>query len=391
MTETEPGASRGARWRGALAGLVPTAAIVLLFAASGTSATPGEVAVSLAAFGAIATIAGFLAGLRAQRSRGLLAGAFAYALALLVTNFAAGMIQATWETWTAQGLDPLAIVTAIGGRAAYGFISTAYLIVPALVAGVAWTFAVRGLERLTGARPPSTPAAGRATRDPRRLGLGAAGIIVGYALVVAAVSAGARGGLGEFSPPEVIPRPVLLAVLGTLAAAVGAIGAMRRSRPVLVAAGIVCLAQSFIAFSGITIPFIVPAFLLLGLGAEPGEDRTPARAVVGGVLVLVLGLAAWVAPFALTETSCWVARSGAGGGVVYAPIPVPAGMTSGSEGSISGEGRLELGDLASGCDGGQLTAQGAGLAAIFGIGAVAMAGLSAIQPAKRRVVPEPIA
>ena len=60
--------------------------------------------------------------------------------------------------------------------------------------------------------------------------------------------------------------------------------------------------------------------------------------MVGGVLVIALGFAAWVAPFALTETSCWVARAGADGTPIYAPIPVPAGADSGG-----GSGHVELG------------------------------------------------
>ena len=69
---------------------------------------------------------------------------------------------------------------------------------------VAWT-----LERqaLTPAEPDRRPA-----RDPRRLGLGAAGIIAGYALFVAAISAGLVGDLvgDDLGPPEVVPRPILL-------------------------------------------------------------------------------------------------------------------------------------------------------------------------------------
>ena len=107
-------------------------------------------------------------------------------------------------------------------------------------------------------------------RDPRRLGLAAAAIIAGYALVVAAISANATA--GELRPPEVVPSPIRLALLFLLPAAIGAIGAMRRSRPMLVAAGVLCLAQSFVAFSGVTIPFLVPAIVLLALGARNDDD-----------------------------------------------------------------------------------------------------------------------
>jgi hypothetical protein len=160
-----------------------------------------------------------------------------------------------------------------------------------------------------------------------------------------------------------------------LPAVIAAIGAIRRSRPVLIAAALLCLAQSLVAFSGVTIPFVVPAFLLLALGGSGSEDGAPRRALLGGVLVVVLGLGAWAAALALTETTCWVARTGADGSVVYTSIPVPESMTSGAN-SGSGEFRLELGDLASGCDGGELTLLGAGVAGLFGIGAVVVAALA---------------
>ena len=126
-------------------------------------------------------------------------------------------------------------------------------------------------------------------------------------------------------------------------AAIAAIGAIRRSHLLLIAAGTLAIfPQSVIAFSGITLPFLVPAFLLLALGAEGRETRLPGRALLGGLLVIVLGVAAWVAPFALSETACWVARQASDGTVVYSPIPVSDTLSVGA------------GEIASGCDGGTL-------------------------------------
>jgi hypothetical protein len=216
---------------------------------------------------------------------------------------------------------------------------------------------------------------------PRRLGLGAAGIIAGYALFLAAISAGLVGDLGSdgFGPPETVPLPILLGALLLLPAAVAVIGSVRRSPPILVAAGVLCLAQSFVSFSGVSIPFVVPAFLLLAIGASAASAEVPRRAMVGGVLVVALGFAAWVAPFAMTETSCWVARVGSDGTPIYAPIPVPAGADFGA-----GGGHVELGvqpgEIGTGCDGGTLTLRGAALAGVFGIGAVAMAALASMTP-----------
>ncbi len=215
-----------------------------------------------------------------------------------------------------------------------------------------------------------TPAVRTQPRDPRRLGLGAAGIIAGYALFVGSISAGWIGDLGAdgFRPPQAALRPLVLVGLFLLPAFVATIGAVRRSRPLLIAAGVLTLGQSFIAFSGITIPFVVPAFLLIALGAVGGGMPAPRRAVIGALAVVALGIGAWVVPFALSETTCWIARSRPGGTVVYSNVPVTDTFTLGS------------GELAGGCDGGAMTAQGAALAVVLAVGAVGMAVLSSTPP-----------
>jgi hypothetical protein len=170
-----------------------------------------------------------------------------------------------------------------------------------------------------------------------------------------------------------VPTPVRLAAMFLLPAVIAAIGAIRRSRALLIAAGVLCLAQSFVAFSGVTIPFVVPAILLLAIGAGGGgQSENPVRERVGGVAVVILGLAMWVAPYALAETACWVARPGPDGSVVYSSIPVTDTVT------------LAPTDLGSGCDGGTITLQGAALGAVFGIGAVAIAVASAPASTDRR-------
>ena len=102
-----------------------------------------------------------------------------------------------------------------------------------------------------GPSPGTRPAAAR---------LAAAGIIAGYALFVAAISAGLVGDLvgDDLGPPEVVPRPILLGGLLMVPAFIAAIGALRRSHPILIAAGVLCLAQSFVSFAGVSLPFLVP-------------------------------------------------------------------------------------------------------------------------------------
>ncbi len=205
----------------------------------------------------------------------------------------------------------------------------------------------------------------RPGRDPRRLGLGAAAIIAGYALVVAAIFANATV-TDELRPPEVVPSPIRLALLFLLPAVVAAVGAILQSRPILIAAGVLCLAQSFVAFSGVTIPFVVPAIVLIALGARDDGTGSSRRAKVGGVIVVLLGFAMWVAPFTATQTTCWVAETGSDGAIVYRQVP--AAESLGPAG------------VAAGCGGGVVTVYGVALAAVSWIGAVAVAAFASSAP-----------
>jgi len=211
----------------------------------------------------------------------------------------------------------------------------------------------------------------------RRRGLEAAAIIAAYSIVVGAISAVAGGaGPGEFSPPETVPRPIFLVILLMVPAAVAAIGAIGLSRPVLIAAGILCLAQSFLAFSGVTIPFVVPAFLLVAVGSSARAIDTSWRAAIAGIFIVFLGVAALVAPFALTQTTCWVARAGPDGSVIYTQTPA----------TNTDSGTLNLGDLGSGCGSGQLTVEGVGLAVVLGIAAI---GVAAVASDRRALAGDP--
>jgi hypothetical protein len=242
----------------------------------------------------------------------------------------------------------------------------------ALPITVAWT-----LDRR--ARGPATTDEAIADHSARnvRMGLGAAALIAVGALFVGAISAGVGGLAGgeDFSPPETVPRPLLLVGLFLVPAALTVIGTLRRSGSVLVAAGLLCLAQSII--SVVALPFAAVALVVFALGAEALAIKASWRGALGAVFVVVLGIAAWVAPFALTETSCWVARAGADGAVVYDRTTVPGNADGGSD-IGGGQSQLNPGDLSAGCGSGQMTIEGAGLAAIFGIGAVALAALASM-------------
>lgn len=303
--------------------------------------------------GAVLTAAGgFGIGLATLAVARSMARGFAVALAVAAgaSLLIAMPLAAIYATGTFTGAVWLGIDTMArlhGGLNALGF---------ALPVIVAWT-----LDRR--ARAPIAPRADARTRaDPRRLGLGAAAIAAGYAGVVGIISFAA--GANDPGPPEVVPRPVVLALLLMLPAAIAAIGAWRRSGPLLIAAGVLCLAQAFIAFSGVTLPFVVPAILLLALGGRATAVPHPRRSALGALVVVALGVGSWFAFLGTTEEVCWVARTGSNGELVYSQIPVTDTFTMGID------------DVASGCDGGALSTRGVVLASILAIGAIVIAELS---------------
>jgi hypothetical protein len=211
----------------------------------------------------------------------------------------------------------------------------------------------------------------------RRLGYVLAAAIAALAVVVAAFPLIQAGGAPEFSGPSLVPRPVIIGLLLGLPAALAAIATLRGSRPIFLTAGVLCLLQSIVgAFSGVTLGFVIPGVLLVALGLErtPASptSRTSARAWLATLSVVGLGIAAWVAPFATSETVCWVASMGPDGAAVYRRIPESETLTVG------------LNDIASGCDGGSFTLEGLLLAGFLGVGALAMAGLAAGEGRKPR-------
>lgn len=210
----------------------------------------------------------------------------------------------------------------------------------------------------------------------RRMGLLVSTAILALAVVIAALPylhgpAGLTGG----DALSIVPRPVVIAVLLAMPAAIGLIASLRDARPLFIAAGVLCLLQSFVAFSLVTLGFLVPALVLLSLGgAARGSAGRPTqtRGRVGAALVIGLGIAAWIVPVARAETVCWLARTGPQGSTVYERVPLTDTIALGP------------GVIAGGCDGGAFTPEGVTIGAILAIGAIALAWLaSATSPATR--------
>lgn len=251
----------------------------------------------------------------------------------------------------------------------------------------------------------------------RGIGLLAAGFAAGCALLLGLVASAA----GSTGVPGEIPRGIVLASLLGAPAVIGGLGAVSGRRVLLIAAGILCLCLSVLAFSGVTLILLVPALLFLrasvsdvavprarkpsnplrllglfalavpvallavsrlgifgllplvafgGLAAGLGRSgalRARPKDALTGVVVIGLVIGATFAAFAFTQTVCWNARQ-TPTGLVYERIPV-----SDESGPIGGN----TGIVASGCSSGEPTIEGAALAGVLLIGSVAISALAA--------------
>jgi hypothetical protein len=243
-------------------------------------------------------------------------------------------------------------------------------------------------------------------------------------LILAAVLGGiASGGSAFPNPPEVVPRGIAIGLLYAAPGVVGAIGAIGGRRSVLAAASFASAIGSVVAFSGVTVIFLVPA-LLFAAAAGAAEARPATRSIstrqvwrlaafaivavpvvvlatltLGifvipaiALLVLVIEIARGAAPaslgdrltglgigavvgglvigsgwflFSMTETRCWAAYQ-TPSGIEYRTVPeVESGMI-----------QLGRSEIAGGCDSGELTPRGAALAAVLAGGAIGVALLA---------------
>ena len=236
---------------------------------------------------------------------------------------------------------------------------------------------------------------------------------------VAILAIGWSNGVDEplYARSRALFSVALLAAPGVI----GLVGALTRRRAVLAAAGVLCLCQSVVAFSGVTLVFLLPAigFLRAATGdpddtGPAAESRRPARralfvlaavaavpialavvftmGVLGVVLLVIIGVVAssrssrraappyaphevlrgvtivalvvgaWTVSLAMTETGCWVGHA-APGGIAWEQIPPTDALT------------LEPADVASTCASGLPTPLAIGLATAMVIAAIGVAAL----------------
>lgn len=176
----------------------------------------------------------------------------------------------------------------------------------------------------------------------RRLIAATAFSIVVVATIIATYAAISDDDLmADLRRPPRVPAPLVTAVFFAMPGAIAAVGALRRSNLVVVIAGVCALLQSFIAFSGVTFGFILPAVVLIYLGAhDQGSGATSPRRrdYAMGILPIAFLIAAWAVVLGNTETTCWIASAVPDEGIVYRTIP------------DTGSFELGVDDLGGSCD-----------------------------------------
>lgn len=252
-----------------------------------------------------------------------------------------------------------------------------------------------------------------------RLGWLASGATIAFAITLR-LMADRPGDLP--GPPDTGARTAMVYLLLATPGVVGLVGVIGRRRVLHVAAGLLCMLQAVIAFSGVTLVFLVPALLFLraGLGGRTAPDRRaidarrlvalsavavpvallivawagvigvlvltaigsvgavvsgghlPARPVrpirrsdaIAAAAIVALVVGAWVSLFTLTEEVCWIASPAPDGSLTYRRIPVTNTIS------------LRSTEVAGGCDSGVPTIEGLGISAVLAIGAVGVGFLA---------------
>lgn len=226
---------------------------------------------------------------------------------------------------------------------------------------------------------------------------------------------------GVDEPPHAKSRALVSVALLAAPGVIGLVGALTRRRTVLAAAGVLCLCQSVVAFSGVTLVFLLPAigFLRAATG-DPDDTRSAAgprrpapralfvlaaiaavpialavvftigilgvvllviiggvaswrssrrttrphapHEVLRGVAIVALVVGAWIASLAMTETGCWVGHAAAGG-IAWEQVAPTDALTLAPSG------------VASTCASGLPTPLAIGLATAMVIAAIGVAAL----------------
>jgi hypothetical protein len=194
------------------------------------------------------------------------------------------------------------------------------------------------------------------------------GRLAGATQITFAVLIGAVASFGF--EPGFLPRGAVLMAIFALPGVIGLIGT-RAGRPaLLVAAGLTSAVGSFIAFSGVTLIFLIPSVLFF-LGAIRFAAGPPASSrvgVIGGLTQLLIAativpllVGAGASAILLTDSGCWTEyMSSSGIRVEMQPY-------------TNGEIGVPPGASSMGCSTGLISPRGVGLAALLGGAAIGLA------------------
>jgi hypothetical protein len=188
-------------------------------------------------------------------------------------------------------------------------------------------------------------------------------------LVFASLLGGVSALAGDGSP-EFLPRGVVLLAVYSLPGIIGLIGVAQRRPALLFAAGATSTVGSVLAFSGVTLIFLVPAILFL-YGAVRLASVAPVAGsgsafgiLAGSVLAAVLTVlmvGAGASALLVTDEQCWTTNQ-TPNGVRYEPVPY-----------TTGEMQVPAGAISFSCSTGVISARGVGFAGVLGAGALALA------------------
>ena len=179
------------------------------------------------------------------------------------------------------------------------------------------------------------------------------------------------GGLATLlgSEPGFLPRGVVLLVAFGLPGVVGIIGATRRRPGLLVAAALTSFGGAVIAFSGVTLIFLIPAVMFamgaVAIAAAPADAHSGWLAsgfaqLLAATCIVALLVAGGAAALLLTDAACWNALEGFGSSL-YQMLPYSNG------------GTIPPGFTEAGCSTGLISARGVGIALALWLVAIRLA------------------
>jgi hypothetical protein len=165
------------------------------------------------------------------------------------------------------------------------------------------------------------------------------------------------GGLSIFHPePGFVPRGLVVMTAFAMPGLIGLVGVNRHARAVCLAAGVTSAIGSVVAFSGVTLIFLVPAAMLVvtGLQLSPGRHPEATRRAglasgIAATLIVTLLIAGGAVGLLVNDAGCWIVHETASGDRVEA-MPYSTGEMTLPPDASSG-----------GCTTGLISARGAGL------------------------------